>query len=1174
MTTGIESIQGFQDVRYKFFIHSLDLASSGAQELFKNNPSFKYQDVVDYFDVNSPAHWYRVQENADIYYQTWVKNLRTWKTQLVDFISSGDLNDIVSVEITPFIKTMTGYENNMEGFSNTIGFTIVQDDVIKQLNNNDDSITVTAKEYITENQIFEAQVSRDGGKTYYTEFLGFIGSVTYSREYNNIPDLTITAYGISKLLGTSATVQKQAVYQQFEEGVSITTPGVPVYQDNWNSLNTYNIFTEIMKSILNFTTVGTPPELDNQSEKVRALGQQQEAETALVQKYADDEVKAAPADKAIIERKRLASIDKLAKTIEERNKAITELNKQAENNRQSLSSVQMVFNEDGFNNLPSFRTSFLVLYTYYLVRRLRGSAQTILTTPGLEGIRPDTTAVIVDGAHKTFNEQVSKNFNLFYSEMTKPIELLESIKSQAFYDVFETRTGIMVCRPPRYNDLPIDSTFEGTDVSDNDFVIKFNDILRTNYSRNDMELNSRCDVKNTYMFIGEIPLYANSFTDPNILFKYGLRSAGVVSNPNVGNSWLAAMYGALVLYKQNMFTRTINIEVANDRVYSVGNLYYIQLSEKLEDEFVGYLMSSEITFGYGGVSKNILKFSAIRRVKRFRVGDGFTPSELDMIYRIYKDKIVATLNISFNDLYKNQSDPAKRQQYAQSYINSLPTGSRTQLLCFSLIPTIIDVVNAVEHDPGKGAQEKGEADIQSNKSRGSNGAGILGDKYVYYSIVSKFGALIGNYPMKYIDAQNNFKAADITYKQLTNKNYGYSGYTQDWAEVKTENLVPVGGSSGIGMVPSYIVTPFLTQWFHVSESGNNYIDQRLINAITIMDISYKMYNSSVVGRIPGAFPYNASTGLMEDSMPAIRRRYDCMVFQYHKIPKVGHENDAPFFLSDWYNTTSARADNTIPTTLDPDYITKYQFKINMPSGVMYSIESQQRVDVAVLTGGEYLLVYSYQYTNQNIYKIQMFKKVGNDYVNLQDSSVREWVYPKDGLIVDTVNVSLGILAQLNIFNPTARAIAFIPTTGLSNVIDVSTCTMLYDMEKVISTDVYDDLLYAFRDQTEASDLATTSGVSESQDSRDPHTRGLAIDISTVKMREQSGGYINLNFQNAFSASGTCFYTFHNNLCTAMKALKFNTIRGKNILVKNHYYPFDVPAGTSWVKSDRLIHLEA
>ena len=105
-------------------------------------------------------------------------------------------------------------------------------------------------------------------------------------------------------------------------------------------------------------------------------------------------------------------------------------------------------------------------------------------------------------------------------------------------------------------------------------------------------------------------------------------------------------------------------------------------------------------------------------------------------------------------------------------------------------------------------------------------------------------------------------------------------------------------------------------------------------------------------------------------------------------------------------------------------------------------------------------------------------------------------------------------------------------------------------------------------------MATTSGVSESQDSRDPHTRGLAIDISTVKMREQSGGYINLNFQNAFSASGTCFYTFHNNLCTAMKALKFNTIRGKNILVKNHYYPFDVPAGTSWVKSDRLIHLEA
>ena len=39
--------------------------------------------------------------------------------------------------------------------------------------------------------------------------------------------------------------------------------------------------------------------------------------------------------------------------------------------------------------------------------------------------------------------------------MTRPSQILGDIRDTAFFDVFETRDGLMVCRPGRYNKVEV-----------------------------------------------------------------------------------------------------------------------------------------------------------------------------------------------------------------------------------------------------------------------------------------------------------------------------------------------------------------------------------------------------------------------------------------------------------------------------------------------------------------------------------------------------------------------------------------------------------------------------------------------------------------------------------------------------------------------------------------------
>ena len=244
------------DIRYKVFLHQLDTTSDSAvNNVFYNN-MIKYTDVVDANDIDSDLHWFKLRDNHDKFKNDWKLNTRKLKADLMSLLSNNSLNKLQTIEITDNVKAITGYRVNIDDISNSLGLTLgMGDSDLVSWDPNGNALSI--RDVIQENQIVELRVSRDaedtdsaGNRHYYTEYLGFIGTIQFSSSFGQVNNITVSVFGLNKLLGLSSAMNNQAIYSQFEEGIEMTSPGVPVYQNNWNQLDTFNIFQEVMADVL------------------------------------------------------------------------------------------------------------------------------------------------------------------------------------------------------------------------------------------------------------------------------------------------------------------------------------------------------------------------------------------------------------------------------------------------------------------------------------------------------------------------------------------------------------------------------------------------------------------------------------------------------------------------------------------------------------------------------------------------------------------------------------------------------------------------------------------------------------------------------------------------------------------------------------------------------------
>lgn len=113
--------------------------------------------------------------------------------------------------------------------------------------------------------------------------------------------------------------------------------------------------------------------------------------------------------------------------------------------------------------------------------------------------------------------------SFFNPELNTPFEIIDDIKSRTFLEFIERPTGIVIIRPPQYNDLT--TTIFSSDI----------DVISTTYTEDACSLISR--QKMGYSVdgnpINQEGLFTYAYTDGKLLAQYGWLEGTADENPNV-----------------------------------------------------------------------------------------------------------------------------------------------------------------------------------------------------------------------------------------------------------------------------------------------------------------------------------------------------------------------------------------------------------------------------------------------------------------------------------------------------------------------------------------------------------------------------------------------------------------------------------------------------------------
>jgi hypothetical protein len=554
----------------------------------------------------------------------------------------------------------------------------------------------------------------NGQGTWTTEWLGFIVDLVV-KDARGLSTLELAALGTFKFLNMSRVMEDASVAQQYEDGVEISDTGLTPFQNNFSGSALLEVFDIVSQYALGGFRL-TSDSISNRLDTINALPAATIRQTPV----------------------------SLERTLQElQNTPILD----------NPNVALWAFDPNAFFQLASFQTNFLALATMMMVRArladnstwnwpqpLTGDAlndqqRPAFTTAGYTPQLQNAVMGIVEfGNHKAYNEAVKAAFSKFQSKLRVPDSILTEACQQVLFEFFETRSGTLVARPHRFNQLVDDyfryRTTTGSDaesakfslVQDQknpanyvlnplaDFFIPAGSVVASENSQDDSRLETRVDIQWMNPFTGAIDYITGHYTDPSLLPRYGLRTQGAVTFPVAQSYELASALSVAVLNIANASTNGRSMTVWNDRSYQIGKLYYL---EKYNE--VGYLMaiSTKYTRGSGDASTHTLTFGYVRNVyqKQMECDD-----ELVNAYMMYTDaplygttppeSVAATDNLS------------KLTQVAKAFwANQLSSvGSCATVPMFRYVPNLLDVLYFVDGRPESALQQSSTSSDVTGKA--------------------------------------------------------------------------------------------------------------------------------------------------------------------------------------------------------------------------------------------------------------------------------------------------------------------------------------------------------------------------------------------------------------------------------------------------------------------------
>jgi len=563
------------------------------------------RDIEDFNELFPDLSWSKLIDPGA--YKTYNENWKAQTQKYLDQLWNVLINHIRTVigpfDISSAIIALDPITSSM-GFENSFSFSV------------DNSLANI--DAIVENDIIAVLIKRDNDTKFKVEYIGFVTAITNTEIPKQVNSYDITTFGLHKYLGLSRMIQLAGVWDQTEGTNEVTSANLQMFSTRWENKTVKEIVAMILEEIYNISSPTTvPTNITDARADIYKYEYSWENSTLggslLIQdlkKQGDENFKKIDALRMQLSGLIGAPESVIAPYQDELNSL------QLENDRLAK-QIEDQSNEE--NRKKYLRLGFLFLYAYYLVREDLNSSiiiPAVLKIP-YEPL-PKTIAIIERADINPYNSMIASNLQKFYSQLVKPIDILNNIKAVTFYDIFESRDGYLICRPPMYNKFGNDITDERgiidltVNIADkNKYIIEKKSIQRFSKSRNDVDIETRRDYKWTQRYYGSMDTIGGSYSDFLLTAKYGGRLDGPKDNVLCQTIELAALFSAIDLVRANTSTRQINITVDNDRKYELARLYYLP-----EYKRVGYLVNIVENFNLQqGVTQNTLTFTYIRKVE-------------------------------------------------------------------------------------------------------------------------------------------------------------------------------------------------------------------------------------------------------------------------------------------------------------------------------------------------------------------------------------------------------------------------------------------------------------------------------------------------------------------------------------------------------------------------------
>lgn len=637
---------------------SLNAMPENLRQAFKDNARAQRLQ----FEADDTSNWLDPTTSSQKMHVALTKHLETLKDDLNKIINSStddpETNEYVS-RITLADGTIPGsadssyvldihdFSTSVDGFRNECAISLVKDKI--------DALTSEYGRLVpSENDVIEIVSHTENGDR--PIFYGFITSISTTETYNNINASKIECHGIHKFAALSRALKVGSpTGGQFDIGVDLSENFVNVMSTIFNDYTVENLFEAVMANMFFAPyTQQLQPVADSDSDptvhytllerNLSNINSDLVSQHLLTRKYRSVTLAwitqhsgsaygsiAEPVLNALSTLPPESSIaaDEAASTVsgavrneqfyQDANAAyLTSIRSLltvqtegvASNKTKTYASYQKhytISKESITTKLQSLQFSAHLITLYFMARSMSPYGASI----AIDGVPAQTAVGVIQAsseAYKVYLEQLRSDFSSWYSQATLPIDLLNDIRTNSMLDVFEDRPGIIRCRPPRYNlwyanrELPKEI------------------ILSKTYTQNDSNLLSRRDYQPQFAYTGAPPIRGSSWTDKNVLMKYGLRSEDPRLSPNVRSVVFSAIWSALDLMRSNSATRTLTITVPADAVYDLGELYYIPDTEIYDNGessgVVGYLSEITTQIRYGNVGIHVLRFSYIRKARK------------------------------------------------------------------------------------------------------------------------------------------------------------------------------------------------------------------------------------------------------------------------------------------------------------------------------------------------------------------------------------------------------------------------------------------------------------------------------------------------------------------------------------------------------------------------------